>query len=112
MLDHPGSDRDRRDTDADDSEDEAEDGITATSSSSICSIAQRASRQSRVPRMLPLHKLRTFAVQLSRSATLKVTVVCMQDIPSAFMKRLRVQDARQLLDRAQLAERAHSEQLV
>lgn len=105
LLDH---NQDRRDAIADDSGDEAEDGITSTS---LCSISPRASRRSFIPRIIPIYRLRTFAVQLSKSATLKVTVVCMQDTASAVMKRLRVQDARQLLDRAQLAER-ESEDVV
>lgn len=113
LLDHPGLDRPPLENTGDeDSDNEVEDCASTASSSSLCNITQRAGRRIRIPRMMPLHKLRTFAVQLSRSATLKVTVVCMQDTASAFMKRLRVQDARQLLDRAQLAERQELEQPI
>jgi len=113
LLDHPGLDRPALDNTGDeDSDNEVEDCASTASSSSLCNITQRAGRRIRIPRMMPLHKLRTFAVQLSRSATLKVTVVCMQDTASAVMKRLRVQDARQLLDRAQLAERQELEQPI
>mmetsp|Transcript_18956 Transcript_18956/g.30781 ORF Transcript_18956/g.30781 Transcript_18956/m.30781 type:complete len:587 (+) Transcript_18956:150-1910(+) len=108
MLDHPSHTSVCQHKD--DCDDDPGDEVDCVSTTSFVSrwgfddAVQRFSRQSHVPRMLPLHKLRTFAVQLSRSATLKVTVLCVQDTASAVMKRLRVQDARQLLDRIRQSE--------
>lgn len=52
-----------------------------------------------VPRVLPVHVIRTFGLQISRSATLKVTGLCLHDTCAAVMRRLRVKDAQKLLDR-------------
>lgn len=115
MLDHPSHSSCKDDGD-DDSDDEV-DRVSVNTTSFVSrwgfdDAIERFSRPSSVPRILPLHKLRTFAVQLTRSATLKVTVLCVQDTASAVMKRLRVQDARQLLDRVHLNIKGQAEEVA
>lgn len=104
MLHVPGLDDEPLDsTGASGNESDDDEEACSTSCTSLSAI-QRFSRFSRVPRLLGMHRLRTFAVQLSRSATLKVTVLCVQDTAAAFMRRLRVHNGRQLLDRALVRE--------
>jgi len=58
----------------------------------------------KMPRVLAVQVMRTFSVQLSRSATLRVTVLCMADTCTSVLRQLRVADKQQLLKRLHLVD--------